>query len=115
MSARASPHPRPFRTRFLRRRTPIPAAVRKAQVRTLDRAELMAASYRSEAGRARAASIKALRHLWEVCDTSFAAFDVEALDPCVAAADARPLGWNECHAPTVVPGISALGAAVESG
>lgn len=115
MSALASSRPRPFRTRFVRRRTLIPAQLRKAQVRTLVRAEWMAEQVGGETGRERAASIKALRRLWEVCDTTFAAFDVEAADPCVAAADGRRLGWNECHGPTVVPGTSVLGELMERG
>lgn len=115
MSALASFRSRPFRTRFLCRRTPIPQAVRLQMVRTIDRAIWMAGAQRGEAVRARIASLRALQRLWEVCDTNFAAFDVEALDPGVAAADARPLGWNECHGPTVVPGTSALGALVERG
>jgi len=52
--------------------------------------------------------------LWANCETSFAAYDVEAANPLTAAADARPYNWGADRRPSLVLGVSALGAAAGS-
>lgn len=95
-----------LRTLFVRRRTPIPEPLRRANVRALSDAAArltvqnppIACDFRHQAA------------LWAHSDTSFAAFDVTAADPLLADHDERPLRWQGLQTPTVVPGVSALGA-----
>lgn len=95
-------------TRLINKRTPIPADVRVGNVSALRKVI-------EKASRARnlehvVASYSALERLWEVCETTFDAFDVEPVDPIAAVMDAKPMNWRRITAPTTVLSVSNLGS-----
>ena len=95
------------RTRFLRKRTLIPAPLRLTNANALRHA-----GKRLDASRQHIyLDFKHQAALWEHSDTTFGAFDVEAADPAIAAQDAVPLRWQLLRPVTIVPTVSALGAA----
>lgn len=102
----AGPNANRLATHFLRRRTKIPDALRRANVAALQSAAAkfsvcspeIARDYRHQAA------------LWAGCDTNFAAYDVEAASPLIAAMDARPMERCIDRAPTLVIRSSAMGS-----
>lgn len=93
-------------TRFLRKRTMIPEAIRFANVNALTGAAkkltviapAISADYRHQAA------------LWAHSETSFASYDVEASNVLRASEDGRPYRWGGDRRETIVPTVSAIGA-----
>ncbi len=95
-------------TRFVNKRAEIPADIRVHNVSVLRRAAAAIGKsvceptiYMDTRGTStRAESLAALTALWDQCDTTFAAFDVVAVDPVREAYDTAPFnGGNYPRAP----------------